>query len=76
MNHMIFQPFGEKKKMHVSFDTRTRFYRDGKPGYLKDIPRTLGYVLDVSARYTELTDLYALLRDIDGRELEIETSPA
>lgn len=28
--------------------------RDGKPGYLKDIPRTLGYVRDVSADYAEL----------------------
>lgn len=29
-------------------------YRDGKPGYLKDIPRTLSYVADVSKRYAEL----------------------
>lgn len=28
--------------------------RDGKPGYLADIPRTLGYVLGVCARYPEL----------------------
>jgi len=29
----------------------TRLYhRDGKSGYLKDIPRTLGYVRDVSQR--------------------------
>ncbi len=31
--------------------------RDGKPGYLKDIPRTLGYVVDVSQRYIELGKL-------------------
>lgn len=31
--------------------------RDGKPGYLKDIPRTLDYVVDVSQRYTELGKL-------------------
>lgn len=35
--------------------------RDGKPGYLRDIPRTLGYVLEVSGRYSELTDLRKLL---------------
>jgi aminoglycoside/choline kinase family phosphotransferase len=29
-------------------------HRDGKPGYLKDIPRTLGYVIDVARRYTEI----------------------
>ena len=28
--------------------------RDGKPGYLKDIPRTLGYVIEVAGRYPEL----------------------
>ncbi len=32
-------------------------HRDGKPGYLADIPRTLGYVIDVTARYDELAGL-------------------
>lgn len=31
MNHMTFQPFGTKQKLHVHFDTRTKFYEDGKP---------------------------------------------
>ncbi|MBN2885432.1 MAG: aminoglycoside phosphotransferase, partial [Chromatiaceae bacterium] len=31
--------------------------RDGKDGYLKDIPRTLGYVREVAARDPELADL-------------------
>ena len=30
-------------------------HRDGKPGYLGDIPRTLGYVIEVAARYDELS---------------------
>ncbi len=38
-------------------------HRDGKPGYLNDIPRTLGYVADVAARYPELADLESLLSD-------------
>jgi aminoglycoside/choline kinase family phosphotransferase len=29
-------------------------HRDGKPGYLPDIPRTLGYVTEVAGRYDEL----------------------
>ena len=29
-------------------------HRDGKPGYLADIPRTLGYVTEVASRYDEL----------------------
>lgn len=36
--------------------------RDGKSGYLKDIPRTAKYILDVSQRYAELADLGRLLR--------------
>lgn len=31
--------------------------RDGKPGYLKDIPRTLDYVRDVAGRYRDLRPL-------------------
>jgi hypothetical protein len=36
--------------------------RDNKPGYLRDIPRTLGYVLEVAGRYSELANLHNLLR--------------
>ncbi|WP_455211528.1 aminoglycoside phosphotransferase family protein [Kaarinaea lacus] len=32
-------------------------HRDGKPGYLQDIPRTLSYVVDVCSRYKELQAL-------------------
>ncbi len=35
--------------------------RDGKPGYLKDIPRTLGYLLDACQRDPALVDLGGLL---------------
>jgi N-acetylmuramate 1-kinase len=40
-------------------------HRDGKPGYLKDIPRTLAYVADVAGRYPALAALQELLHDID-----------
>ncbi len=30
------------------------YYRDGKAGYLADIPRTLGYIVDVAADHQEL----------------------
>jgi len=42
--------------------------RDGKPGYLRDIPRTLGYILDVADRYPEFAALSGLLRarGVDG----------
>lgn len=38
-------------------------HRDHKPGYIKDIPRTLNYVLDVCSRYPELADLHVFLQD-------------
>lgn len=38
--------------------------RDGKTGYLKDIPRTMDYVLDVVKRYPEFKPLQSLLIEI------------
>jgi len=37
--------------------------RDGKPGYLKDIPRTLGYIVEAATRRPELADLATLIDD-------------
>lgn len=36
--------------------------RDGKSGYLKDIPRTMNYVVQVCQKYPELADFYAYLQ--------------
>jgi len=33
-------------------------HRDGKSGYVKDIPRTLNYVMDTTSQYDELTFLH------------------
>jgi aminoglycoside/choline kinase family phosphotransferase len=41
-------------------------HRDGKPGYLADIPRTLGYIAAAARRRSELAGLAAL---IEGRVL-------
>ncbi len=38
--------------------------RDAKPGYLRDIPRTLGYVEEVCSRYSELAGLGRLLAEL------------
>jgi aminoglycoside/choline kinase family phosphotransferase len=37
------------------------WHRDGKRGYLKDIPRTLGYVRTVCSSYPELSGLASLI---------------
>lgn len=47
-------------------------YRDGKPGYLADLPRVLDYVLGVARRYPELTDFAALLEHaVAARDIQI-----
>ena len=51
------------------------YHRDGKPGYLPDIPRTLGYVLEVSARHAPLAPLAALLHELRVPEVLARQSP-
>jgi len=38
-------------------------HRDGKPGYLADIPRTLSYVISVARCYPELTEFGAFIEN-------------
>lgn len=53
----------------------TRLYhRDGKSGYLKDIPRTLGYVREVAARYPQLAAFAAWLDQRVLPAFEMETA--
>ncbi len=42
--------------------------RDGKTGYLKDIPRTLQYVCQVSAAQTSMAELLDLLETLDLKQ--------
>ena len=37
-------------------------HRDGKPGYLADIPRTLGYIVEVGRRVPSMGDLGDFVR--------------
>ena len=48
------------------------WYRDGKPGYLADVPTVYHYVISVARRYPELADFAALLeRHAAGRDLTL-----
>ncbi|MCG8371435.1 MAG: phosphotransferase [Proteobacteria bacterium] len=38
-------------------------HRDGKPDYLRDVPRTLSYVVDLGSRYEELGFLVSLIEE-------------
>ena len=51
------------------------WYRDGKRGYLNDLPRVWHYVRSVGTQHPELTDFVALVeRKIDGRDLTLPVS--
>ena len=41
-------------------------YRDGKPGYLDDLPRVYDYVVEVASRYPELANFVMLLQRCVG----------
>ncbi len=43
-------------------------YRDGKPTYLDDIPRTMGYVLEVCGRYRDLRPFCDVLSELGVAE--------
>ncbi len=42
-------------------------YRDGKPHYLKDTPRFIGYARKVCGRYRELGPMEQVLDELEGR---------
>jgi N-acetylmuramate 1-kinase len=46
-------------------------YRDGKPRYLADLPRFIGYARKVSARYRPLAPFAKLLDELEGRAAEV-----
>ena len=45
-------------------------YRDGKPAYLRDTPRFIGYVRHTAHRYRELQPLARLIDEIEGTRTE------
>lgn len=46
-------------------------YRDGKPHYMKDLPRFIGYARKVAERYAPLRPFAKLLDDLEGRVNEV-----
>jgi len=46
-------------------------YRDGKPKYLADTPRFLGYVRHAATRYAPLAPLARLLDELENRKPEV-----
>jgi len=51
------------------------WHRDGKPGYLGDIPRTLGYISSLKGVYPEFDPLIDLVISLDHTRMGIAESP-
>jgi aminoglycoside/choline kinase family phosphotransferase len=58
-----FDLMGVQRHLKASGIFARLFYRDGKPGYLKDIPRTLSYIVNLESDYPELGSLADLLNN-------------
>ncbi len=52
-----FDLMGVQRHLKASGIFARLWHRDGKKGYLKDIPRTVNYIVKVSGRYPELKEL-------------------
>ncbi len=47
------------------------YHRDGKEGYLKDMPRVMNYLRRACERYGELSPMLRLLDDLDGSARQV-----
>jgi aminoglycoside/choline kinase family phosphotransferase len=56
-----FDLMGVQRHLKVGGIFARLFHRDGKPGYLADIPRTLQYAVDSCARHADFGELGELI---------------
>jgi N-acetylmuramate 1-kinase len=54
---------GVQRQLKASGIFARLYHRDHKPGFLRDIPRTLSYILDLGQEYAELVQLIDLIKD-------------
>jgi aminoglycoside/choline kinase family phosphotransferase len=50
------------------------WHRDGKPGYLADLPLVLDYAVEVAAGYPELAALHDMLKGLPSLERAAEAA--
>jgi len=67
--HRWFDLMGVQRHLKAAGIFARLLHRDGKPGYLGDIPRTLVYVIQVSARYPVLGALHDLLSRLNASDI-------
>lgn len=62
-----FEWMGLQRHLKVAGIFARLHYRDGKAGYLEDVPRFIGYIRAACTRYDALQPLLALLDDLESR---------
>ncbi|MDH5246242.1 MAG: phosphotransferase, partial [Betaproteobacteria bacterium] len=63
-----FEWMGVQRQLKVLGIFARLAHRDGKRGYIADMPRVMRYLRGACARYGELAPLLGLLDALDGRE--------
>ena len=58
-----FELMGAQRQLKAAGIFARLYHRDGKPAYLEDVPRTLGYIVEIAPRYPELESLAQLISE-------------
>jgi len=66
-----FEWMGAQRQIKVLGIFARLYHRDGKDGYLKDMPRVMHYLRKVCERYDELKSMLFLLDGLENREQKV-----
>ncbi len=66
-----FEWMGAQRHIKVLGIFARLYHRDGKDGYLKDMPLVMGYLRKVCERYIELKPMLYLLDALEDRQLQV-----
>lgn len=66
-----FEYMGAQRHIKVLGIFARLYHRDGKEGYLKDMPLVMHYLRKVSERYIELKPLLRLLDTLENRQVQV-----
>ena len=69
--HRDYEWMGVQRHLKVLGIFARLYHRDGKDGYLKDLPLVMDYLRKACERYRELGPLLKLLDAVDGRERDV-----
>ena len=66
-----FEWMGAQRHIKVLGVFARLYHRDGKDGYLKDMPLVMDYLRKVCERYIELNPMLKLLNQIEGKQAQV-----